>query len=215
MQALIDLLAVVEKFRDDEERVRRFYADIREVGDILFIKAKTTNGAKRLLREMKDKWMAEMTRYAASGDADAWSMLAGWCNQTDTYWPGLFHCYADPRIPATNNDIERLIKEMKQLERVLSKNPRPATRFIMHAPTNAMVTSRPQLPGAEFLARLGPEVIRQTEARLRGERKRRGVGWRAIRNFKGAKATLVERWEEACREPDTRQPQSTAESQAA
>jgi hypothetical protein len=193
---------MVDKFRDDEERIRRFYEDIRDVADILFVKAKTTKGAKRMLRGMRAKWMSEANRYASCGDKEAWGMLMTWCNQTDNYWPGLFHCYADPRIPGTSNDIERLIKEMKQLERLLSRSPRPAARFILNAPTNALLTSHPELPGAAALARLGPDVLEQAEDRLRSERKRRGVGWRAIRNFKAAKASLLERWDDACKEAD-------------
>lgn len=200
---------MVDKFRDDEERIRRFYEDIREVADILFVKAKTTKGAKRLLREMRAKWMSEANRYAASGDAEAWGMLMTWCNQTDNYWPGLFHCYADPRIPATSNDIERLIKAMKQLERILSRSPRPGTRFILNAPVNALVTSHPQLPEAESLANLGPRVLQQVEARLRSERTRRGIGWRATRNLKAAKVTLLTRWKDACKEPGPQTPRTT------
>ena len=151
---------------------------------------------------MKDKWASALKRAAIIDDEDAWIMLATWCEQTDNYWPGLFWCYSDPRIPATNNALEQLIKEMKQLERVLSRNPRPAIRFILHAATNALVTSRPQLPGADFLAQLGAEAIQKAEARLRSERKQRGVRWRAIRDFDGAKIRLLEHWEQACQEAD-------------
>ncbi len=162
---------------------------------------------------MKSKWMLDSIRYAASGDEEALSMLAKWCDQTDTYWPGLFHCYADPRIPATSNDVERLIKDMKQLERLLSRNPRPAARFILHAPTNAIVTSHPELPGAEFLARLGPDVLRTAEARLQSVRVKRSIGWRTIRNFKKAKATVLERWKDACSDPGTQNDQAAAGTQ--
>lgn len=163
---------------------------------------------------MKDKWALQLTRKHAGLDEDSYVLLATWCNQTENYWPGLFHCYADPRIPATNNDMERLIKKIKQLERVLSKNPNPAIRFILHAATNALVTGRPELPGAEFLARCGPTVIRETEARLRAQQKRRGVGWLAIRNFDGAKERLLESWRMACAEADAAESRSTGRSQA-
>lgn len=163
---------------------------------------------------MKAKWLSDLNRHAASGDDNTWRILAKWYNQTDTYWPGLFHCYADPRIPATSNDIERLIKDMKQLERVLSRNPRPAARFILNAPTNSIVTSHPELPGAELLAQLGPDALRHAEAQLRRERKRRGVGWRAIRNFEAAKVSLKQRWDDACKEADAQKERSTSGAHA-
>jgi len=204
----------VNNFRDDEKWVRRFYAEIYAVADVLFVKAKTTQGAKRLLREMREEWASQLTRVTSDADGRAWALLANWCNQTDNYWQGLFHCYADPRIPATNNDMEHLIKEMKQLERVLSRNPNPAIRFILHAATNALVTGRPSLPGADYLARCGADAMHQAETRLRADRKRRGVGWRAIRNFKDAKVSLLERWKLACDESKTDETRSTGEAHA-
>lgn len=163
---------------------------------------------------MKEKWASQLTQKATGLDEDSWTLLATWCNQTDNYWPGLFHCYADPRIQATNNDMERLIKKIKQLERVISKNPNPANRFILHAATNALVTGRPELPGAEFLARCDPAMILQTEACLRAQQKRRGVGWRALRNFEGAKEGLLEAWRLACAESDNAETQTASRSHA-
>ena len=72
---------------------------------ILFDKRQTVKGAKRCLRKMHERWVERMMRPQPSGDNREWAILGTWCNQTKNYWPGLFHCYADPRIPGTNNAL--------------------------------------------------------------------------------------------------------------
>lgn len=36
---------------------------------------------------------------------------------TDSYWPGLFHCYDVPDLPGTNNDLEQLFGSTRHHER--------------------------------------------------------------------------------------------------
>lgn len=36
---------------------------------------------------------------------------------TQSYWPGLFHCYELPDLPRTNNDLEHLFGQHRYLER--------------------------------------------------------------------------------------------------
>ena len=36
---------------------------------------------------------------------------------TDSYWPGLFHCYNVPDLPRTNNDLEQLFGSTRHHER--------------------------------------------------------------------------------------------------
>lgn len=36
---------------------------------------------------------------------------------TDSYWPGLFHCYDVPDLPRTNNDLEHLFGSTRHHER--------------------------------------------------------------------------------------------------
>ena len=36
---------------------------------------------------------------------------------TDSYWPGLFHCYDVPDLPRTNNDLEQLFGSTRHHER--------------------------------------------------------------------------------------------------
>ena len=185
--------------RHNEEWLRRFYAEIFEVKRILFAEGQTVKGAKRLLRKMRDRWVQRLLRSTNLSDDKDYEILGAWCNKTDNYWPGLFHCYSDPRIPGTNNGMEIFIKEIKQLERHLSQNPNPATRVIRHAATNAIATTRPELPGKEFLARCSPQLIAQAEASLKAKRKTLGAARYARRNIDAFAENALERWRRASR----------------
>ena len=59
------------------------------------------------------------------GAMQRWQALAGplqpavahFLKVTRSYWPGLFHCYAVPDLPRTNNDLEHLFGRYRHLER--------------------------------------------------------------------------------------------------
>lgn len=59
------------------------------------------------------------------GAMQRWQSLAGplqpavahFLKVTRSYWPGLFHCYAVPDLPRTNNDLEHLFGRYRHLER--------------------------------------------------------------------------------------------------
>ena len=130
-------------------------------------------------------------------------MLKDWCKQTDSCWPGLFHCYGDDRIPGTNNEIERFIKEMKQLERKLSRNPNPELRFIRHAAINALLAHRPSLPGETFLARLSEQEWKTAEQLLAAERRKQGLSHLIRRKPERFAELILERWEQSWNEIPT------------
>ncbi len=67
--------------------------------------------------------LAEVLTY--QGDA----ALAEWATHvyrmTRTYWPGLFHCYDDPAIPRTNNDLEQYFGTARHHERRATGRKQP------------------------------------------------------------------------------------------
>lgn len=182
--------------------MRQFYAEILDIRKFLFAKAQTAKGAKRLLRKKRERWLSRILRSASTADPEDGVIYATWCNQVDSYWPGLFHCYADPRIPNTNNDMERFIKEMKQLERFLSRNPNPAVRFLRNAATTALVVTRPELPGERFLASRTAADLRMAADVLLAQRKKFGAAQMVRRDVTKFAAHTVARWKEANQSAD-------------
>ena len=147
---------------------------------------------------MQQRWVDRMMHPQGPGDEREWDVLGGWYSQTDNYWPGLFHCYADPRIPGTNNTMEQFINQQKQMFRVLARNPHPATRFIRHAADTAIVDTLPELPGKDFLARRSAAEMQQAEASLRASQRKLGAAQRIRRDVDGFARGVLERWKKAC-----------------
>lgn len=151
--------------------------------------------------KLRKTWETRLSSPIYKGQIVEHGILLGWCDLTDAYWPGLFHCYSDPRIPATNNELERHIKRMKQLERVFSSHANPAMRFISHAATNSKVTALPIIPDEKALARHTTQDIRDATKRLKASRRKHGVAQRIRRTPKTFIEELLVRWKTACPPP--------------
>ena len=61
-----------------------------------------------LLDEMRQRWGEVGTLGPA---------IDHFLQVTDSYWPGLFHCYAVPDLPRTNNDLEQFFGAARYHER--------------------------------------------------------------------------------------------------
>ena len=58
------------------------------------------------VRQTYETLLAEMERASTSSETLT-TMLSTFRKVTASYWPGLFHCYDDPALPRTNNDLEQ------------------------------------------------------------------------------------------------------------
>lgn len=154
------------------------------------------------MREMMRRWEKKL-RKLDSDDPGA-GVLAKWLKQTESHWPGLFHCYADPRIPHTNNDGEQLILVVKNLVRRLANNPNPAVRVMRSGAVTALFVGRTTLPGEDFIANCGPHTRAKAARLLNAQRKKIGVMQRSRRDFDGELKRLTERARQASRAPPTR-----------
>ena len=196
------LLSVVVRVKDREQWLRKFYADVFELGHILFgDPGQSAPRAKQQIRELRGRWKVQVANLKAKGDERAVSVLSNWEGTTETYWDGLFHCYTYPRIPATNNGTEQLIAHLKTLERVLAKNPNPAVRFLRNAAVNAMFVNRETMPDKEFIASRTAEDFARAKAATKGQAKKTGIMRKARKNIKGLMNQLLTEWDEATTGP--------------
>ncbi len=59
------------------------------------------------------------------------SAVAHFLKVTRSYWPGLFHCYAIPDLPRTNNDLEHLFGRYRHLERRITGRKATAPSLVL------------------------------------------------------------------------------------
>lgn len=194
MTALQRLVSIAPDLAKQEEWIRLFYEDIWTVGEILFSEKKTKKERKRLLRKLRDDWEDELARLEQAPDAAATSFLAECCRITDEQWEGLFHCYSNPRIPATNNGTEQLILYLKSQERIQARSPNPGARFIRNAPIKALFVNRRKVSSESFIASRSQDQMNEARRQLKTVSRTTGVARLARSDLPRLLDRVTKRW---------------------
>jgi hypothetical protein len=125
----------------------------------------------RLVRRRFDGLVAAMHRHAGKAGtlADA---IEHFRKVARSYKPGLFHCYALPGLPRTNNDLEHLFGAQRYHERRANgrKAASPATVLRGEVRLIAATATRLRPPAVRELGRVSRE--RWTALRQRLDRRR-------------------------------------------
>jgi len=114
---LFTVLAVLLKVRAMAHlvsRLRRQVEIVKHVAHILKMRTDATQ-VKRVLSTYLNRELRQVAKLP-SGDAFR-AFVEHLDTIADRYWAGLFHCYDVPRLPATNNDLERDFGGIKRAER--------------------------------------------------------------------------------------------------
>jgi hypothetical protein len=100
--------------------------------------------------------LADIVTCQHAGEVGAWATHV--YKVTRNYWTGLFHCYADPLIPRTNNGLEQYFGTARHLERRATGRKRPppavavrgAVRVVAAVATQAAAVSASDLRPASM-----------------------------------------------------------------
>src|SRR5207253_4929214 len=57
---------------------------------------------------------------------------------TESYWPGLFHCYDVPDLPRTNNDLEHCFGSVRYGERRVSGRKGAIAGLVVRGPVRVL-----------------------------------------------------------------------------
>jgi Transposase, Mutator family len=112
-----------------------------------------------------------------------------------SYWPGLFHCYAVPGLPRTNNELEGHFRETRrrllrttgqqgQTQRTLQRHG--AWELLPHLPTEAKLQ--------EALRQTPPEDLAQERQRFAAHRQRFRLQSRSLRQTQAQFDQLRQQW---------------------
>jgi hypothetical protein len=112
---------------------------------------------------------------------------------TMSYWRGLFHCYAHPEIPRTNNDLEQYFGAARHHERRATGHKRPTSAVVVRGAVRvvAAVATRLKVWPAEALR---PSTVAAWR-RLRTELETRHAARRAARRFRKDPVTYLAKLE--------------------
>jgi hypothetical protein len=113
------------------------------------------------------------------------------------YWRGLFHCYDQPAIPRTNNDLEQYFGKARHHERRATGHKRVTSAVVVRGAVRVVSAVATQLRvwPAEALRPGSVEVWQKLRAQLEARHERR----RAARRFRRDPAIYLAKLEEALR----------------
>jgi hypothetical protein len=119
------------------------------------------------------------------------------CKVTRSYRPGLFHCYAVPDLPRTNNGLEQMFGSQRYHERRATGRKMASPAIVLRGEVRviAALATRLHPPTARELGRVSRKRWADLRRRLESRRQGRTLRTRFRRN---PKAYLAELERKAC-----------------
>ena len=143
-----------------------------------------------------DGLVAAMARHRASA-GDLAGAIDHFCKVTRSYRPGLFHCYAVPELPRTNNGLEQLFGSQRHHERRSTGRKMASPAAVLRGEVRLIAATATRLhpPEARDLGRVSRDRWRGLRERLDQRRHARTLRTR-FRRDPGAYPAALE--QQAC-----------------
>ena len=137
-----------------------------------------------------------MARHRASA-GDLAGAIDHFCKVTRSYRPGLFHCYAVPELPRTNNGLEQLFGSQRHHERRSTGRKMASPAAVLRGEVRLIAATATRLhpPEARDLGRVSRDRWRGLRERLDQRRHARTLRTR-FRRDPGAYLAALE--QQAC-----------------
>jgi hypothetical protein len=118
--------------------------------------AQLTRGAvQRRLRGL----LGALTRHPATAGALA-PALGHFLKVSRSYWPGLFHCYASPEVPRTNNALEQFFGAHRYHERRATGRKVASPALVLTGPVRVVAATATRIHHPFTTHDLLPEDIK-------------------------------------------------------
>jgi hypothetical protein len=167
--------------------IERVYGWVHRAAHVLGNEA----GEAAAVRRRFDGLVGAMARHRA-GAGDLAGAVDHFLKVTRSYRPGLFHCYAVPGLPRTDNGLEQLFGSQRHHERRATgrKMASPATVLRGEVRLIAATATRLRPPTAADLGRVSRERWRDLRQRLDRRRQARTLRTRFRRDPEAYLAAL-------------------------
>ena len=169
------------------DKTATLWPDIRRAYDWLWEAAHILkNTAAEGAESVKARYAAlrDRVRDQAEQAGSLQEAVAHFLAVTQSFWPGLFHCYAVPGLPATNNDLEQFFGSIRHHERRVSGNKKASASLVLRGAVHVFAYVLTVLAPftAEQLAPADLEAWRKQRRTLRARRQTRVLQRRFRRN---------------------------------
>lgn len=145
-------------------------------------RALTGNGVRRRYQQVLDDVRAAAEQAAPGSDLRRG--LAHFLKVTESYRPGLFHCYDVPDLPRTNNDLEHLFGSTRHHERRCTGRKAASPGLVLRGSVRVLagLGTRGRTFSGDELAPIDLGAWRQVRADLERRRESRVLRCRFRRN---------------------------------
>lgn len=123
------------------DKTATLWPDIRRAYDWLWEAAHILkNTARESAESVKAHYtsLLERVRGQAEQAGSLQGAVAHFLTVSQNYWPGLFHCYAVPGLPATNNDLEQFFGALRHHERRVSGTKRARASVVLRGAVHVL-----------------------------------------------------------------------------
>ena len=156
--------------------MRRAFAWVHRAAAILSADGTVGDGAAdaAAVRRRLAGLLGAMSRHRGSAGTLE-SAVAHFLKVTQSYWPGLFHCYGSADLPRTNNDLEQFFGSHRYHERRASGRKAASPGLVLRGPARllASAATRRRRYAAGELAQIDREAWSQFRQQLELRRRRR------------------------------------------
>jgi hypothetical protein len=143
--------------------LRGAFGWVEEAAEIL------RNRAEEVAEAVKSRYQALLERMCEQG-ATAGTLQGAvehFLKVTESYWPGLFHCYDVEGLPRTNNDLEQFFGRIRHYERRTTGRKRASPTLVVRGAVRVVATT------VSCLCPLTPEQLAPTDLEAwRAQRRR-------------------------------------------
>jgi hypothetical protein len=114
--------------------IEQAYALVHQAAHVL---ANHDNESGESVRERYEQVLALIREQQASSSALS-EALSTFLKKTESYWPGLFHCYDIEGLPRTNNDLEHCFGSVRYGERRASGRRGAIAALVVRGPVRVL-----------------------------------------------------------------------------
>jgi hypothetical protein len=158
--------------------IEQAYGLVHQAAHVL---ANHDNESAEMVREHYEQVLAALRHLLACGGPLS-SALDTFLKKTESYWPGLFHCYEVPDLPRTTNDLEHCFGSVRYGERRASGRRGAIAALVVRGPVRVLTALALQrqcfLPRALAFVDLEAWYSMREQLAFRREARRRQLRFR-------------------------------------
>jgi hypothetical protein len=158
--------------------IEQAYALVHQAAHVL---ANHDNACGEIVRERYEQVLATIREQRASLEPLG-ETIDTFLKKTESYWPGLFHCYDIPDLPRTNNDLEHCFGSVRYGQRRASGRRGAIASLVVRGPVRVLTALALQrqcfLPRALAFADLEAWYAMREQLAFRREARRKQLRFR-------------------------------------